>query len=63
MILVLFSLWMILSFIRIVENVSVHDESVGGMERSYGEVIPETESDKGSKYLGILKPNDIMHNE
>ena len=54
---------MILSFIRIVENVSVHDESVGGMERSYGEVIPETESDKGSKYLGILKPNDIMHNE
>ena len=37
--------------------------SVGGMELSSGEVIPELESDKGYKYLGILEANDIMHTE
>ena len=35
--------------------------SVGGIELSSGEVIPELESDKGYKYLGILKADDIMH--
>ena len=37
--------------------------SVGGMEISSGEVIPELEPDKGYKYLGILEAEDIMHNE
>ena len=32
--------------------------SVGGMELSSGEVIPELESDKGYKYLGISVAND-----
>ena len=35
--------------------------SVGGMRPSSGEVIPELKSDKGYKYLGILKANHIMH--
>ena len=35
--------------------------SVGGMELSFGEVIPELESDKGYKYLGILEVDDLMH--
>ena len=35
--------------------------SVGGMELSSGEVIPEPESDKGCKYLRILEANNIMH--
>ena len=34
--------------------------SVGGIELSSGEVIPELESDKGYKYLGILEANDIV---
>ena len=34
--------------------------SVGGMELSSGEVIPELESDKGYKYLGILKAKDVI---
>ena len=33
------------------------------MELLSGEVIPELESDKGDKYLGILEANDIMHTE
>ena len=33
------------------------------MELSSGEVIPELESDKGYKYLGILEAGDIMHTE
>ena len=37
--------------------------SVVGMELSSGEVIPELESDKGYKYLGILEADDIMHTE
>ena len=37
--------------------------SVGGMELSTGEGIPELESDKGYKYLGILETDDIMHTE
>ena len=37
--------------------------SVGGMEFSPGEVIPELETDKGYKYLGILEANDIMHTD
>ena len=37
--------------------------SVGGMEISSREVIPELESDKGYKYLRILEANDIMHTE
>ena len=37
--------------------------SVGGMELSSGKVIPEPESDKGYKYLGILEADDIMHTE
>ena len=37
--------------------------SVGGMELSSGEVMPELESDKGYKYLGILEANDIMRTE
>ena len=37
--------------------------SVGGMEISSGEVIPELEPDKGYKYLGILEAEDIIHNE
>ena len=37
--------------------------SVGGMELSSGEVIPELELDKGYKYLGILEANEIMHTE
>ena len=37
--------------------------SVGGIELSSGEVIPELESDKGYKYLGILEANDIVHTE
>ena len=37
--------------------------SVGGMELSSGEVIPELESDKGYKYLGVLEANEIMHTE
>ena len=37
--------------------------SVGGMELSSGEVIPELESDKGYKYLGILEANNIMFTE
>ena len=36
---------------------------VVGMELLSGEVIPELESDKGDKYLGILEANDIMHTE
>ena len=35
--------------------------SVGGMELSSREVIPELESDKGYKYFGILEIDDIMH--
>ena len=35
--------------------------SVGGMELSSGEVIPELESDKGYKYLLILEADGIMH--
>ena len=35
--------------------------SVGGIELSSGEVIPELESDKGYKYLGILKADDTTH--
>ena len=37
--------------------------SAGGMELSSGEIIPELESDKGYKYLGILEANDIMYTE
>ena len=37
--------------------------SAGGMELSSGEVIPELESDKGYKYLGILEANEIMHTD
>ena len=37
--------------------------SVGGMELSSREVIPELESGKGYKYLGILEANNIMHLE
>ena len=37
--------------------------SAGGMELSSGEIIPELESDKSYKYLGILEANDIMHTE
>ena len=37
--------------------------SVGGMEFSSGEVIPELESEKGYKYLGILEANNIMFTE
>ena len=33
------------------------------MELSSGEIIPELESDKGYKYLGILEAGDIMHTE
>ena len=33
------------------------------MELSSGEVIPELESDKGYKYLGILEADDIMHTD
>ena len=33
------------------------------MELSSGEVIPELESGKGYKYLGILEAGDIMHTE
>ena len=35
--------------------------SVGGMELSSREVIPELVSEKGYKYLGILKANNTMH--
>ena len=35
--------------------------SVGGIEISSGEVIPELESDKGYKYLDILEADNIMH--
>ena len=34
--------------------------SVGGIELSSGEVIPELESDKGCKYLDILEADNIM---
>ena len=37
--------------------------SVRGMELLSGEVIPELESDKGYKYLGILEADDIMDTE
>ena len=37
--------------------------SVGGMKLSFGEVIPELESDKVYKYIGISEVNNIMHNE
>ena len=37
--------------------------AVGGMELLPGEVIPELESGKGYKYLGILEANGIMHTE
>ena len=37
--------------------------SVGGMELSSGEVIPELGSDKAYKYLGILEADDITHTE
>ena len=37
--------------------------SVGGMELSSGEVIPELQSDKGYKFLGILEANNIMFTE
>ena len=37
--------------------------SVGGMNFSSGEVIPELESNEGYKYLGILEANDIAHTE
>ena len=33
------------------------------MELSSGEVIPELDSGKGYKYIGILEANDIMHIE
>ena len=35
--------------------------SAGGMELSSREVIPELVSEKGYKYLGILKANNTMH--
>ena len=35
--------------------------SVGEIELSSGEVIPELESDEGYKHLGILEANDILH--
>ena len=35
--------------------------SVGGLELLSGEIIPELESDKGYKYLGILEANDIIY--
>ena len=38
-------------------------DSGSGMELSSGEVIPELESGKGYKNLGILEANDIMHTE
>ena len=37
--------------------------SVGTTERLSQAVITELEADKGYKYLGILKANDIMHIE
>ena len=37
--------------------------SAGGMELSSGEVIPELESGKGYKYLGILEANDMVYTE
>ena len=37
--------------------------SVGGMELSSRIVIPEPESDKGCKYLGILEADDIIHTD
>ena len=37
--------------------------SVGGMELSSGEVIPELKSEKGYKHFSILEANDIMHTE
>ena len=37
--------------------------SVCEMKISSGEVIPELESDKGYKYLGILEANNIIHTE
>ena len=44
-------------------HVTVKLVSVGGMEQSSGEAIPEQESDKGYKYLGILETNDIIQTE
>ena len=37
--------------------------SVGGMELSSGEVIPELKSEKGYKHFSILEANGIMHTE
>ena len=37
--------------------------SVGGMELSFGEVIPKLESEKCYKYLGIFEVNYIMNAE
>ena len=37
--------------------------SVGGMEQSSGEAIPEQESDKGYKYFGILETNNMVQTE
>ena len=37
--------------------------SVGGMELSSEEVIPELKSEKGYKHFSILEANDIMHTE
>ena len=34
-----------------------------GVKISFGEIIPELESDKSHKYLEILQANNIMHNE
>ena len=36
---------------------------VNGMELSSGKVLPELESDKGSKCLGILEAHDMIHTE
>ena len=33
------------------------------MELSFGEVIPELESEKGDKKLDVLEANNIMHTE
>ena len=37
--------------------------SVGGLSFSSGEIIPELESEKGYRYLGILEADDIMNTE
>ena len=37
--------------------------SISGMELSSGKVIPEPESYKNCKNLGIFEANDIIHTE